>query len=200
MQRRRLTAAEAYAKGLCKLDVRQEAEDCAHCTPKEPLRIPHHALDAGQAARVHHYGRERLHGVESSPDRHRRRQCRQERPGPSSSLRAGNWRVGERVGHSASSSDNPPSINPDHLRLGSKADNSRDMMEKGRSAKGEAHSQSNLTEAGVRLIRELHRRGRSRSRLSREFGLSVSCIREVVLRISWGWVSDYREHYRTGEL
>lgn len=48
--------------------------------------------------------------------------------------------------------DNPPCCNPDHLFLGTRADNNRDRHAKGRSAnleRGERHPQAGLTAAKV---------------------------------------------------
>jgi hypothetical protein len=45
--------------------------------------------------------------------------------------------------------DNPACINPDHLIEGTNSDNSRDMRERGRSARGIKHHSSKLTEQEV---------------------------------------------------
>lgn len=45
--------------------------------------------------------------------------------------------------------DNGKCINPDHLELGTHADNMRDRNERGRTTKGEAHHSAKLTEAQV---------------------------------------------------
>jgi len=50
--------------------------------------------------------------------------------------------------------DNPRCCNPHHLFLGTKAENSADMVAKGRSAKGGCHSQAKLTEPQVLFIRK----------------------------------------------
>jgi hypothetical protein len=56
------------------------------------------------------------------------------------------------------SCDNPPCCNPDHLFLGTPKDNTQDMVQKGRhrTAKGDAHSSSTLTDAQVGEMRALY--------------------------------------------
>ncbi len=53
--------------------------------------------------------------------------------------------------------DNPPCVRPDHLFLGTQADNNRDMREKGRQApavSGEDHPMAKLTNAEVEELRK----------------------------------------------
>jgi len=51
--------------------------------------------------------------------------------------------------------DNPPCVRPEHLWLGTQADNMHDMMTKGRSRLGGGGSgQPKLSEADVQAIRE----------------------------------------------
>ena len=51
--------------------------------------------------------------------------------------------------------DTPRCINPDHLRIGTAAENSQDMVNKRRQAYGEACPRAKLREEQVQLIREL---------------------------------------------
>lgn len=51
------------------------------------------------------------------------------------------------------SCDNPPCCNPRHLRWGTVAENSADMIRHGRSMKGERHPNAKLTESDVLEIR-----------------------------------------------
>lgn len=48
--------------------------------------------------------------------------------------------------------DNPPCVNPEHLWLGTDAEDTADKMSKGRQYKGEKHHSSKLTEAEAREI------------------------------------------------
>lgn len=60
--------------------------------------------------------------------------------------------------------DNKLCVNPNHLFLGTKTENSSDMVAKGRQARGERQGLAKLTWSQVREIREQYQSG------SREFG------------------------------
>jgi hypothetical protein len=74
--------------------------------------------------------------------------------------------------------DNPPCVNPDHLFLGTAADNARDMVAKGRQRNGRS---ARLTVAAVCEIRALGTT-ESASVLARRFGVSARSI----YRVRWG--------------
>lgn len=80
--------------------------------------------------------------------------------------------------------DNPLCVNPDHLFLGTVADNCADMVNKGRSQQGQKHWKSRLTVEQILLIRNDVRTGKE---IAADFGVSE----RQVLRIKDGtrWAS-----------
>lgn len=83
--------------------------------------------------------------------------------------------------------DNPPCVRPDHLFLGTPADNSRDMVAKGRTlpSKGELNHHSKLKESQVREILERRRGGETQSSIAKHFGRSLPCISHICLGLNW---------------
>ena len=57
--------------------------------------------------------------------------------------------------------DNPSCVNPDHLQIGTGAENMRQKVERGRSLSGEKNPRSVLNEDLVSEIRRSVRRGES---------------------------------------
>jgi len=84
--------------------------------------------------------------------------------------------------------DSPPCVNPDHLFLGSYADNAKDRCAKGRSAQnaptGESSKFAKLTEQDVLSIRDAYPRF-TQQELANRFNVSRGNISCVVLRKSW---------------
>lgn len=81
-------------------------------------------------------------------------------------------------------------VNPEHLFLGTQADNVADMVSKGRARYhtghfGEAHPLSKLTWPKVREIRCLARDGMAQAEIARRFGMSPMAISRIVRNISW---------------
>lgn len=73
--------------------------------------------------------------------------------------------------------DNPPCVNPDHLFLGTKAENSRDMVRKGRQKRGEDLPQSKITDAQVEQIRAII--GIPQTQIAAMFGLAQSTVSQI---------------------
>lgn len=83
------------------------------------------------------------------------------------------------------SCDNPPCVNPDHLRAGTAADNAHDKVERERSARGVGNAAAKLTEADVREIRLLRAKGHTYGQLASRFQVGTSTIGRVVKRTHW---------------
>lgn len=85
--------------------------------------------------------------------------------------------------------DNPPCINPDHLRWGSHKENSKDMMAKGRQTMprlyGEDHARSKLTQEAVIFIRSEEGLALGRLALAKKFGVSRGTIDGVINKRVW---------------
>lgn len=83
--------------------------------------------------------------------------------------------------------DNRCCINPLHLFLGTKKDNTQDMIKKGRcgSLKGEKSGKSKLTEEQVREIRKLRDTGYSFHKLSKIFEITSQAIWAICVRKNW---------------
>src|SRR5438270_8363407 len=81
-------------------------------------------------------------------------------------------------------------VNPDHLFLGTPADNMRDMKEKGRKPMGEKHYRAKLTAAQVSRIRAMLSEDRMYiSEIAREFGVSYSTIHGIKTGTRWQGVA-----------
>lgn len=78
--------------------------------------------------------------------------------------------------------DNPSCVNPEHLFLGSVADNNDDMRRKGRQASGTRNGQAKLTPSQIAIIRKSTAPQKA---LAREFGVNQSTISDVRCKISW---------------
>jgi hypothetical protein len=92
------------------------------------------------------------------------------------------------------SCDNPPCVNPAHLRWGSFLDNSSDQRDRDRDRlpRGERSGMAVLTEAQVLEIYDRWVPGRrgNASVLAAEYGVSRSAIRFIGIGQSWAWLTQ----------
>lgn len=81
--------------------------------------------------------------------------------------------------------DNPICVNPNHLFLGSQADNVADMMSKNRHAdqRGENQTSAKLTESIVHLIR--NNPNVSSKEWAKKFNVTVPTINDIKKRRTW---------------
>ena len=89
--------------------------------------------------------------------------------------------------------DNRLCVRPDHLFLGTSADNNQDCAAKGRNimqTHPERASQQKLTDEQVREIRQLYASGEmSQYALARRYGVTQANISCIVHYKSWGWLT-----------
>ncbi|MCX4703916.1 HNH endonuclease [Streptomyces sp. NBC_01352] len=87
--------------------------------------------------------------------------------------------------------DNPPCVNPDHLFLGTQADNAADMIAKGRAprTRGIARANARLTDEAVQHIRSASRYHGLIRDLAAQFGVSTTTVRAVRNGRKWRHVA-----------
>lgn len=89
--------------------------------------------------------------------------------------------------------DNPPCVNPEHLFVGTQADNNHDMLAKGREARGDGHSKAlsgrqpwrKLSDEQVAEIRRRRAAGERLSVLAREMGVSETTASQAAKGDTW---------------
>ena len=86
--------------------------------------------------------------------------------------------------------DNPPCVNPNHLEIGTKKDNTRDMMERGRNKyiappprPGEENPMAKLTNQQVEEIAKRVWEGEKRKDLAITYGVSRQTVDNCVKKI-----------------
>jgi hypothetical protein len=81
--------------------------------------------------------------------------------------------------------DTPLCVRPDHLFIGTMADNQTDMVQKGRQAAGQRNGQAKLTNEQARTIRKRLANGESNRRLAAEYGVGYHTIWQIKLGRNW---------------
>lgn len=85
--------------------------------------------------------------------------------------------------------DNPGCVRPNHLFLGTHADNMRDMKQKGRAGqRGEKHTRTKLTAQDVRTIRRRIAAGEMQRTLAAEYGISETTVSGIKHRGVWSHI------------
>ncbi len=103
--------------------------------------------------------------------------------------------AGECVCHNCPGGDNPACVNPNHLWIGSRADNNHDRHEKGRSGarglRGASNPGAKLTEEQVIYIKKMCRTGPRgiQGVLADQFGVSRVTISAIHLH-TWQHLED----------
>jgi hypothetical protein len=90
--------------------------------------------------------------------------------------------VGKVVMHSC---DTPSCCNPEHLILGSHADNVKDKQEKGRQLRGSQIGNSKLSEDDVLAVR---RDSGTNQKIADSFNISTASVSRIKNRVDWGWL------------
>lgn len=81
--------------------------------------------------------------------------------------------------------DDPLCVNPNHLFLGTRADNAQDMKQKGRSTAGEKSGTAKLNENDVKDIRVMLLKGVSQIKIAGLFGISQIQISRINTGKQW---------------
>lgn len=81
--------------------------------------------------------------------------------------------------------DNPSCVRPDHLWLGSTADNQSDMARKDRSTHGSRSGMAKLDEPTALAIKKMVAAGFRQSSLAKLHGLSRSTVNHIVRGRTW---------------
>lgn len=85
--------------------------------------------------------------------------------------------------------------NPDHLYVGTAAENTRDMMKRGRhrTGRGEARSQAKLTDEKVRAIRRMLAAGERQRDIAEAHDVGRTAISAISTGRTWSHVVDWRQ-------
>lgn len=83
------------------------------------------------------------------------------------------------------SCDNPPCVNPAHLKLGTHADNVRDKVERQRQPRGEGHWNAYMSEAAALEIRRRVAAGERRKSIATDLQLPYTTVCAIARGETW---------------
>lgn len=86
--------------------------------------------------------------------------------------------------------DNRACVNPDHLFLGTRADNMQDAKRKGRLACGVRARHAKLTPESVHTIVDRLKSGHSRRRIAEDFGVVTATIGAIARGTTWNHITE----------
>ena len=90
--------------------------------------------------------------------------------------------------------DNPPCVNPDHLFLGTQADNMRDMRLKSRAKAGPGHGKRGEEVPVAKLTNEQARQilldSRPQRQIARDFGIVQQTVSDIKRGRRWAWLQE----------
>ena len=78
--------------------------------------------------------------------------------------------------------DTPRCINPKHLQIGTRAENSQDMVERGRSCKGTKQPNHILSE---QQVLDIYNSVGSQYEIAKQFGVTQTCVSLIKLKKRW---------------
>ena len=81
--------------------------------------------------------------------------------------------------------DNPSCVNPNHLIVGTHAENMKDRDERNRSHKGSKHYKAKLNETSVLKIIDLYKNGHTKTELARIFNVTTASIIFIINKKTW---------------
>jgi len=86
--------------------------------------------------------------------------------------------------------DNPPCCNPEHLYVGTHAENMRDAVLTGRIRRGEDNGRARLTEENVIEARRSSKNGEGVYHIAARLGVSHTAIQQILSGKTWRHVAD----------
>jgi len=96
--------------------------------------------------------------------------------------------------------DNPSCVNPNHLFIGTNADNMKDMIEKGRKPRGENVKNSKLKPIQIsEILNKYYSYKYKMKDLLIEYAISKSCIDGIIYRRSWKHLKIKKRKIKKGK-